>query len=106
MPSLAPLEAKMEGMLGAKRQHGGRRQKNEDGVPGKMLTRIHTAIKCGVFDDFKYILGPKGKKKLIKAVLEKLKMDGFYGKGARVRRNQAWFRELYGDQVVALLNQV
>ena len=106
MPGLAPLEAKMADMLGAKRQYGGRRQKDKDGVPDEMLTRIHTAIKCGVFDDFKYVLGPKGKKKLIKAVLDKLKMDGFYGKGSRVKRNQAWFAELYGDEVVALLNQV
>jgi len=75
-------------------------------VPDEMLTRIHTAIKCGVFDDYKYVLGPKGKKKLIKAVLAKLKMDGFYGKGVRVKRNQAWFAELCGDEVVALLNQV
>jgi len=80
--------------------------KIEDGVPDKMLTRIHTAIKCGVFDDFKCVLGPKGKKKLIKAALTKLKMDGFYGKGSRVKRNQAWFAELHSDEVAALLNQV
>jgi len=75
-------------------------------VPDKTLTRIHTAIKCGVFDNFKCVLGPKGKKKLIKAALDKLKMDGFHGKGSRVKRNQAWFAELHGNDVVALLNQV
>jgi len=59
-----------------------------------------------VFDDFKCTLGPKGKKKLIKAALDKLKMDGFCGKGPRVKHNQALFAELHGDDVVALLNQV
>ena len=102
---LTPLEAKMEAMLGAKRQYGGRRQ-NKDGVPDEMITRIHVAIKCGVFNDIKYVLGPNGKKKLVKAVLHKLKMEGYYGKGAKVRRNQAWFYELYADDVVAALNQV
>jgi len=106
MPGLTPLEAKMEAMLGAKRQCGGRRQNNMDGVPDEMLTRIHKAIKCGVFDDYKYILGPKGKKKLVKAVLTKLKIEGYYGKGAQVKHNQAWFFELYADDVVAALNQV
>jgi len=52
----------MEAMLGAKRQFGGRRKNTEDGVPDEMLTRIHSAIKNGVFDDHKYTLGPKGKK--------------------------------------------
>jgi len=33
-------------------------------------------------------------------------MEGYYGKGARVKRNQAWFYELYADDVVATLNQV
>jgi len=96
----------MEAILGAKRQHGGHHQNNKDGAPDKMLTRIHTAIKCGVFDDFKYVLGPKGKKKLVKAVLAKLKMEGYHGKGPQVKHNQAWFYELYADDVVAALNQV
>jgi len=94
MPRLAPLEAKMEAVLGGKRQCGGRRQNNKDRVPDEMLTRIHMAIKCGMFDNYKCALGPKGKKKLVKTSLKHLKMEDCYGKDARVKCNQAWFHEL------------
>jgi len=70
------------------------------------LTRVHAAIKCGVFDDFKCVLGPKGKKKLVKAALDKLKMEGCCGKGPKVKRNQAWSHEPHADDVVTALNQV
>jgi len=106
MPTLTPNETKMKAMLGAKRQFGGRGKNTEDGVPDEMLTRIHTAIKNGVFDDHKYVLGPKGKKKLVKAVLDHLKMEGYTGDSPRAIRNKEWFSELYADHVVASLNQV
>jgi len=107
------LETTVSNLLEAKRRYGGRRSSSKNGTPDEMLTRISTAIKNQSFDTFKYVLGEKGKAKLVENILDHLKMDGYYGQDkssgeqkTRIQRNRANFLELYGDECIQALNSV
>jgi len=61
-PSTGSVAHKSQRSAGAKRQCGGRRQNNKDGVPDEMLTHIHTAINVTCLMTASKYLGQKARK--------------------------------------------